>query len=116
VTARRAPIDRPTIRKRLWDRSEPSRPDHLRDFAKKIRFQKNSVLSLPPMFDRVSSDTMNYGGYAECPVPAQPIHRCRVAQRPAIRMPLRCAATIREFCPRTESDLTSKASARVAAA
>jgi hypothetical protein len=32
--------------------------------------KKKSVLSLPPMFDRVSSDTLNCGGHAECPVPA----------------------------------------------
>jgi hypothetical protein len=47
------------------------------------------------MFDRVSSDTLNYGGHAECPVSAS--RYTVVAQRawPAIRVPLRCANTIR---------------------
>jgi hypothetical protein len=37
---------------------------------KKNQSPKKMALSLPPVFDRVSSDTLNYGGRAKCPVAA----------------------------------------------
>jgi hypothetical protein len=49
---------------------------------------------------------------APCPPADTPLPRC-AADVAGNSGPFRCAATIREFCPGTASDLTSKASARV---
>jgi hypothetical protein len=76
----------------------------LRNFPKKFSFPKNPFF-LPPMFDRVSSDTLNYGGHTVCPVSASryTVAALRSGRGRQFGCLLRCAT-------KTESDLSSKAS------